>query len=144
MLNATWPGRLEIVSRNPLIVLDGGHNLDGVKNLCASLKELWPHRKFAVIYAAMRDKDYSGCLEVMSRELMPGLYASCVPGMARSATPDEILRAAENFTWANSPEGFASPIEAVKIAIERGNDSVLVCGSLYLIGHIRSLIAEML
>lgn len=144
MLNATWPGRLEIMSRNPLIVLDGGHNLDGVKNLCASLKELWPHRKFAVVYAAMRDKDYSGCLEVMSRELSPRLYASCVPGMARSATPDEILRAAENFSWANSPEGFASPIEAVKIAIERGNDSVLVCGSLYLIGHIRSLIAEML
>ena len=137
MLNATWPGRLEVVSRNPLIVLDGGHNLDGVKNLCASVRELWPHRKFAVVYAAMRDKDYRGCLEVMSRELMPGLYASCVPGMARSAGGDEILRAAENFAWANTPGGFESPYEAIRKAVDDGNDSVLVCGSLYMIGWVK-------
>ena len=136
MLKATWPGRLEIVSRSPLIILDGGHNLDGVKNLCASVRELWPDRKFAVVYAAMRDKDYAGCLEVMSESLRPKLYAACVPGMARSASPDEILRAAGNFAWGNVPEAFTNPDEAIRRAVSE-NDAVLVCGSLYLIGYIK-------
>ncbi len=137
MQKATWPGRLEIVSRNPLIILDGGHNMDGVKNLCRSIRELWPERNFAVVYAAMRDKDYAGCLDVMSETLKPGLYVTCVPGMSRSATPDELLRSAEKFTWANSPEGFASPDEALRKAVDDGNDSVLVCGSLYMIGWVK-------
>ncbi|MBQ7169190.1 MAG: bifunctional folylpolyglutamate synthase/dihydrofolate synthase [Synergistaceae bacterium] len=137
MLNARWPGRLEVVSKNPLIILDGGHNLDGVKNLCASVRELWPERKFAVVYAAMRDKDYPGCLEVMSETLRPRLYATCVPGMARSASPEELLRAAGNFAWGNAPEGFMSPSEAISRAVDDGNDAVLVCGSLYMIGYIK-------
>ena len=136
MLKAKWPGRLEIVSRNPLIILDGGHNLDGVKKLCASVRDLWTGRKFAVVYAAMKDKDYTGCLEVMSETLKPGLYVTCVPGMPRSASPDELLRAAGNFEWGNVPGAFTSPDEAIRRAVSE-NDSVLVCGSLYLIGHIK-------
>ena len=137
MLKARWPGRLEIVSRSPLIVLDGGHNLDGVKKLCASVRELWPERKFAVVYAAMKDKDYAGCLGVLSGVLGPKLYAACVPGMARSASPEEILRAAEKFSWGNQPEGFTSPGEAIRRAVDDGNESVLVCGSLYMIGWVK-------
>lgn len=133
MLNAKWPGRLEVVSKNPLIILDGGHNLDGVKNLCRSIRELWPERKFAVIYAAMRDKDYAGCLDVMSRELQPKFYLTCVPGMSRSATPDELARAAGE----NIAGTFASPDEAIRRAINDGNESILVCGSLYMIGWVK-------
>ena len=137
MLGARWAGRLEVVSRNPLIILDGGHNYDGVKKLCGSIRELWPERKFGVVYAAMRDKDYSGCLELMSNILRPSLYVTQVPGMARSATPDELLKSAENFSWGNVPEGFTSPSEAVSKAVSDGNDGVLICGSLYLIGHVK-------
>lgn len=136
MLNARWPGRLEVVSKNPLVILDGGHNLDGVRNLCASIRELWPDRKFAVVYAAMRDKDYHGCLELMSETLRPALYVTRVPGMARSATPDELLGAAGKFSWENEPEGFASPDEAISRAVSE-NDSVIVCGSLYMIGWVK-------
>ena len=136
MLNAKWPGRLEVVSKNPLIILDGGHNLDGVKKLCGSVKELWPERKFTVIYAAMKDKDYTRCLEVLSASLRPNLYVTCVPEMSRSASPDELLRAAGNFEWGNVPEGFMSPDEAIQRAIGE-NDSVLVCGSLYMIGWVK-------
>ena len=138
MQKAKWPGRLEVVSRNPLIILDGGHNLDGVKNLCRSVRELWPGRKFAVIYAAMKDKDYAGCLEVMNNELRPDFYFTCVPGMARSASPDELLRAAEKFTRENSPQVFDSPLDAVRKSLDDGSQSVLICGSLYLIGKVRA------
>ena len=137
MSNATWPGRLEVISREPLIILDGGHNYDGVSKLCASLRSLWPDTKLGVVYAAMRDKNYSGCLELLSGELNPTFYATTVPGMARALTPEELRDAAKNFEWRNSPEAFSDPREAVRKALRDDNQAVIVCGSLYLIGWIK-------
>lgn len=130
---AKWPGRLEVVSRSPLVVLDGGHNFDGVKKLCESVRELWPGKSIGIVYAAMRDKDFAGCLELLS-ELKPRLYATTVPGMARAASPDELLRVA------GYGEGFGNPEEAIRRAILDGNDTIIICGSLYLIGWIRGKI----
>ena len=143
MKKAAWPGRLEIVSRNPLIILDGGHNFDGVKKLCTSIKTLWPEAveagKFGVVYAAMRDKNYLGCLGLISKELKPKFYATTVPEMPRALTPEELLTAAsdeEEFEWRNDPESFNNPLDAVKKAA-RENENVLICGSLYLIGWLK-------
>lgn len=140
MLKASWPGRLEIVARNPVTILDGGHNYDGVKNLCKSVKTLWPDEKFSVVYAAMRDKNFMGCLELLSKNLKPAIYFTTVPGMQRALEPKELLSVAKSFSWQNSPEGFDEPTEAVRKASNDGNDIVLVCGSLYLIGYVRTKI----
>ncbi|MBQ7665205.1 MAG: hypothetical protein IJS42_00670, partial [Synergistaceae bacterium] len=137
MLNAKWPGRLEIVSKNPLIVLDGGHNYDGVMKLCMSVKELWPDKRIGIVYAAMKDKDYNGCLELMNHNLNPSLYVTTVPNMARAARPHELLRASEKFLWRNSVRAFDEPINAVNASVNDDNDVTLVCGSLYMIGYIR-------
>ena len=85
----------------------------------------------------MRDKNYNGCLELLSSELKSAFYASTVPGMARALTPEELLSAAKKFIWQNTPEAFNLPQEAVKKAISDNNQAVLICGSLYLIGYIR-------
>ena len=137
MLIASWPGRLEIVSRNPAVILDGGHNYDGVANLCSSVRELWPCAEIGIVYAAMRDKDYPGCLALLSMELTPKLYVTTVPGMARAAKPEELLSASRSLSWRNNPEGFSLPEDAVKRAVNDDNDVVIVCGSLYLVGYIR-------
>ena len=143
MLKAAWPGRLEIISRNPLIILDGGHNYDGVKNLCESVKSLWPDKKISVIYAAMRDKDFAGCLELLSKNLNPSIYFTTVPDTPRAATPDELFKASQKFSWANNPECFDVPLNAIKHALNN-NDLLLICGSLYLIGYIRPQIRNLL
>lgn len=143
MSRAKWPGRLEVVSREPLIVLDGGHNYDGVRNLCASVRELWPDKRIGVVYAAMRDKDYAGCLRLLSERLEPKLYVTTVPGMARALSAGEMLRTAQKFSWSNEPEEFELPDEAVKRAGNDFNDVILVCGSLYLIGWVRAKICNL-
>ena len=137
MSAAAWPGRLEGRGN---IILDGGHNLDGVANLCRSVRELWPGqvKSIGVVYAAMRDKDYAGCLALLNGEFAPKLYVTTIPGMARAATPEELLTAAGAFSWRNEPEGFALPEDAVKRACSDENDIVLVCGSLYLVGYVRA------
>ena len=138
MKKAAWPGRLEIISRNPVIILDGGHNYDGVKNLCESVRSLWPNKNFSVVYAAMRDKNYLGCMELLNTFLKPRIYFTTVPEMSRACTPEELLDTAKNFTWANPPEGFANPLDAITQAKLNENNIVLVCGSLYLLGWIKS------
>ncbi|MBR0034948.1 MAG: bifunctional folylpolyglutamate synthase/dihydrofolate synthase, partial [Synergistaceae bacterium] len=89
-------------------------------------------------YAAMRDKDYSGCLELLSKELHPNLYITTIPEMARAAKPEELLSATRGLTWKNTPEGFSLPEDALNRAVNDGNSIVIVCGSLYLVGYIRS------
>ena len=137
MKKASWPGRLEIISRNPVIILDGGHNFDGVKNLCESVKTLFPDKNFSVVYAAMRDKNYLGCLELLNVNLKPNIYFTTVPEMSRACISEELLNAAKNFTWSNSPEGFTNPLEALERAKQDKNNIVLVCGSLYLLGWLK-------
>lgn len=135
MEDARWPGRLEVLSREPLVALDGGHNRDGVEKLVRSVAELWPGEKMGVVYAAMRDKEYEACLSLLSG-LKPALYVTEVPGMARCLSAGELREAAKSFSWRGEPRAFASPLEAVQAALDE-NDGVLVCGSLYLIGWIR-------
>ena len=141
MKSAVWPGRLEVVSSEPYIVLDGGHNFDGVANLCKSVRELWASESIGIVYAAMKDKDYSGCFGLLSNELHPNLYVTTVPEMSRAAKPDELLTSAKALTWKNTPQGFSLPEDAVNKAVQDGNSIVIVCGSLYLVGYIRSKIA---
>ena len=142
--NASWPGRLEIISREPLIIFDGGHNFDGVKNLCESVKSLWPEKKIGIVYAAMRDKNFVGCLELLNQNLEPSLYVTTVPEMMRALTPNELLESAKKFSWRNSPEGFNNPVEAIKKSVKDKNDLTIMCGSLYLIGYVKKLICETL
>lgn len=167
MENARWPGRLEIISREPLIILDGGHNRDGVEKLVQSVSELFlaanfeedgEHgkrckterinfsRRIGVIYAAMRDKDYQGCLAVLNTLKNAAFYATAAPGIARSLPENDMFEAAKKFSWRNDKnlKAFKSPLDAVNHAIDDKNEVILICGSLYLIGWIRPRLIKQL
>lgn len=142
--DARWPGRLEIIARKPLIVLDGGHNRDGVAKLSESVAELWRGKKIGFVYGVMKDKDYPQCLEVLNA-LKPSFYATCVPEMERSLTSAALGEYVQRMEWRNSPRasGYGNPLDAVDAAAKE-NDIVIVCGSLYLIGWVRPKLLEKL
>jgi dihydrofolate synthase/folylpolyglutamate synthase len=139
MWHAHWPGRLEVVSRDPLVVLDGGHNLDGIRKLAESVTELWGDKKLGVVYGVMKDKDYLECLDVLAR-LGAAFYGTCVPGMERSLSQEEVAEAARSKHWRNVT-GFENPLDAISAASQE-NEVVVVCGSLYLIGWVRSKLVQ--
>ncbi|MDR1873760.1 MAG: bifunctional folylpolyglutamate synthase/dihydrofolate synthase [Synergistaceae bacterium] len=143
LFSARWPGRLEIVSRGrPLIVLDGGHNLDGVTKLAESVTELWGNKNVGFVYGVMKDKDYPACLGALNGlPVKPSLYATCVPGMERSLASDVLAECARRMRWAGEVRAWENPLDAVGRASEE-NDVVVVCGSLYLIGWIRPKLLE--
>jgi dihydrofolate synthase/folylpolyglutamate synthase len=83
----------------------------------------------------MKDTDYPECLDVLA-ELDVSFYATCVPDMERSLSPEGVAEAARRRQWRNAVAEFENPLDAIAAA-SRENEAVVVCGSLYLIGWVR-------
>lgn len=56
--NALWPGRLQLVSENPAVIIDVSHNLQGIRNSLAYLRKAADKKKAVVLIGLLRDKDY--------------------------------------------------------------------------------------
>ena len=56
--NTVWPGRFQILRRDPLVILDGAHNPNGTGELADCLEKYFPDRKFVFVCGVMADKDY--------------------------------------------------------------------------------------
>ncbi|MGH9470095.1 MAG: bifunctional folylpolyglutamate synthase/dihydrofolate synthase [Terriglobia bacterium] len=129
---ARWPGRLDVIARRPMTVLDGAHNPAAALELAAFAREQFRGRRVRLVYASMRDK----AIEEISAILFPiasEVYVTQV-ATARAATPEEILRRA-------GPQRGRIMIEpdaerALNAALEASSreDVVLAAGSLFLVG----------
>lgn len=64
---AKWPGRFEIVQKNPYLILDGAHNMEGMKSLLATLQERFPGQKFKVLFSALQDKEVEGMIHELAQ-----------------------------------------------------------------------------
>ncbi len=138
--DAVWPGRLEVVARRPLVVLDGAHNPAGAREVAAFVKEHLAGRRLRLVYASMRDKAIGEISEALF-PLAEEIYLTR-PEQARAATPEEILAAtryrAEDVVIEPDP---ARALErACKASPPEG--AVLACGSLFLVGAIKRALLE--
>ncbi len=140
-----WEGRLETVSRRPLVLLDGAHNPDGARALADHLRETI-RRPVVLVFAAMKDKDIRG----MTRALFPlcrAVVLTRVP-YKRSASPEEIRAAAAPIKG----KLFLEPDtrRAVELALtesqqgagqgtRRSPSPVVIAGSLFLVGEVKRL-----
>jgi len=124
---ATWPGRFEVVDRDPLVVLDGAHNPGACVALAETVAEV-EYDDLALVVGAMHDKDHAGMADAL-----PALDRAytCAPALDRAEDPDVLARVYERR---------GVPVEtggAVESALERAvanadaGDCVLVTGSLY-------------
>jgi dihydrofolate synthase/folylpolyglutamate synthase len=67
LLNTTWPGRLEKVSQEPRILIDGAHNPEGMEALTAALRDVYKYDKLNVMLAMMPNKNHEHSL----RHILP-------------------------------------------------------------------------
>ena len=136
ILDARWEGRLETVSRHPLVLLDGAHNVEGVTALVAHIREVIG-RPVVLVFAAMQDKD----IRSMSRVLLPvasTVVLTRVP-YKRSATPEELLAAAPPFKGPVFLEPDTRRAVELALSVSGGRTPVVIAGSLFLIGEIKRL-----
>ncbi len=137
---ARWPGRLEVVGREPLVVLDGAHNLDGCRQLAAALPVYFSWRRLHLIMAITGEKPVKAMLQVLLPEADTAVFT--VPHSSRSAPvdPSYLLQQAQGLVEkAGTADSFAAAFEQVK-SCAHPEDLICICGSLYLVGEARKLL----
>ncbi|PKN63872.1 MAG: bifunctional folylpolyglutamate synthase/dihydrofolate synthase [Deltaproteobacteria bacterium HGW-Deltaproteobacteria-15] len=128
-----WPGRLQVFSERPLIVLDGGHNPGAVRVLAADVPREFRYRRLIIVLGIMKDKDIGGIVRAVGPIADYLIYSR--PDYYRAAAPEEIREAARSL-------GKRGEIaHTLKAAIARAKeiaglkDMILICGSLFTVGE---------
>jgi dihydrofolate synthase/folylpolyglutamate synthase len=136
LLQVSWPGRLEIVREKPTIILDGAHNIDGIRTLTSFLNNQYRDRRRILIFGVMKDKEY----ERMIEELLPYVDETILtmPENNRALSPEFMKKlapkavVADNSAWALK--------KAKSMSTE--NDVIIITGSLYLVGECKAIIDD--
>ena len=128
-----WPGRMHIVSRNPLVMLDGAHNPAAVKSLLRSVTQDIQYERLILVLGVMADKDISKIV----REIVPAAdYVICTRPEYYRAAPPETLGKAALPLWRGG-EVCPRLTDALKRArkLAGSEDLILVTGSLFTVGE---------
>ena len=134
------PGRLEIVKRHPLVVLDGAHNVAGMIALARSLVEEFTVDGDAVAVVGMLSgRDPSAMLDALVSAGIRSVVV-CAPDSPRAMPIDVVSEAAVALGMEATVAD--TPSEAVTVAIDHAGDDgrVVVCGSLYVVADARRLL----
>jgi dihydrofolate synthase/folylpolyglutamate synthase len=140
--DARWPGRLELMDVDGVVVLlDGAHNADGAGVLAQAVTTIVPPSaggRATLILGILADKDVAGMVEALRsapRLRAARVLTTPVPGTPRTLDATELAT-----LWGAG----AQPTDSVDEALERGLElaaaaggPLVVAGSLYLVGHVR-------
>jgi len=140
LADVRWPGRLEIVARHPMIVLDGAHNPAGAEALAIALREFFTWDRLHLVISVSGNKDLPGVVRPLA-PLADMAYAAS-NASERSGDP---LPLAELFGAEGKPvarfDSVAVALDAARAAAEEG-DLILVTGSLYTVADARRALGE--
>lgn len=130
-----WPGRLEILSRDPVVLVDSAHNPMGVRTLDTFLEDT-NRNQVVVLFTAMKDKNIPLMLKQISKKVEM-IFLTRVPPENRCASSTELSQAAAgagmNAIFEENPE--VAFERAKQRAVEK-NLPLVIFGSIYLIGRI--------
>lgn len=131
--NAKWQGRFEIISNDPLIVIDGCHNIDGVKRISKFVTDLNYGYKRAVV-SISADKELKDMLELISQtfdEIIITKYAYM------RSSEIEVLN---NLLVHNNKKIITNVEDALKYCQDSKSEFTMFLGSLYLVSEVRNLV----
>jgi len=131
LARAEWMARFELLSCDPIVIYDGGHNPQGVKVAVQSIHEYFPEQQVNILSGVMTDKDFDGMIE----ELKGVTYQAftVTPDNPRALRADEYAQQFENHKI--PAQAYDSVESAVCAAMQDSRESgrPLIClGSLYL------------
>ena len=134
-----WPGRFELLCQDPIFLLDGAHNPDGVRAAVESLSACFPGQKLRLLVGFLADKDIPGMvaqLAPLAQELLV-----ITPPSPRAMEEEDLVKTLAR-TFPTPVKGFASIRAAVDYAFATARPGERFCalGSLYSAGTIRQAV----
>lgn len=137
LLDARWPGRLEVMRKNPVFLIDGAHNGEGAKILADNLVKYFPENRKIFIIGVLKDKDYKTVIEAVAP--ISDAFVTVTPNSERALPAKDLALFIKSYCK-NVYVGDTIE-EAVRTSINIASPDDVVCafGSLYYIGSIRKL-----
>ncbi len=134
----TIPGRMEILSQMPLIILDGGHNEGCMRALRSMTETYLSNKKTILLMSFMKDKDYSSALSIIAPLSDYIIFTMTDP--LRGETPDLLAEAAGDYCKNIYCE--SDPVKAYKKALSLTDESsaLIITGSFYLVSDMRNML----
>ncbi|MCF6138113.1 bifunctional folylpolyglutamate synthase/dihydrofolate synthase [Pseudalkalibacillus berkeleyi] len=133
---ASWPGRFETMSENPLIIVDGAHNKEGIESLKATLKSHYPNKNKRLIFSALKDKPIEEMLSTLYDTIDHITFTSFRFHRASSA---ESLYDVCTFKKKDLEENFEKAIRLEREKMDE-NTVLVITGSLYFISTVRNFL----
>jgi len=129
LYNTKWKGRMEIISKNPFIIIDGAHNEEGLIKTFQEIKEIFPNKKIFTIFSFMKDKDTEKMINIIKQN--SDFYIAITMPFSRAMTAEDF----KNVGIKNVKENHLEAVKELKNSVDK-DTIILITGSLYLIGEI--------
>lgn len=128
-----WRGRLEILQKSPMVVLDCAHNHQAIKTLKTAIQDLFKYNKLWLVIGIMKDKN----IPEMIKELAPAVdqFIIVKPKLERAAPPEFIEAEVKKY---NKPATSFNNVDAgitYAISSAKKNDLICVTGSMFTVGE---------
>ena len=135
-----WPGRLEVVSRDPLMILDGAHNPHAIKALLATLQERFADYRKEILFTCIKTKALEDMLDLLGA--MPDTELTLTHFDDSRATDEKVLEEAAN-SRNLSYQGWQEFLEQKLTDKKEEKKTVrIVTGSLYFLSQVRAYLME--
>jgi dihydrofolate synthase/folylpolyglutamate synthase len=128
LYNTKWKGRMEIISKNPFIIIDGAHNEEGLIKTFQEIKEIFPNKKIFTIFSFMKDKDTEKMINIIKQN--SDFYIATTMPFSRAMTVEDF----KNVGIKNVKENHLEAVKELKNSVDK-DTIILITGSLYLIGE---------
>ena len=131
-----WQGRFEVVSHNPLFIVDGGHNPQCIEALLENVREYLGGRRLVVLTGVLADKDYEKMYAEMSE--YTDEFVTVTPPNPRALDSESLAKYLERFE--KKSNACKTIEEGVRLAKNRAGENgvVLAYGSLYMVADIEN------
>lgn len=132
----TWPARFELLQKDPIVILDGGHNPQCFEKIADSLQLYFPKKKVIFVMGVFKDKNYKNMLEIIIPYAKR--FYTITPDNDRALPAEEL--AAVIAEHQVPVKKYEDPLTGVKKAIEEAekDDVICVLGTFSIAGTIRS------
>lgn len=133
-----WIGRMEVLNESPLVVIDGAHNIDGIRNLRNSIDKYFNFKNITLILGVLGDKQVDEMVEEITRGVDKVVIVE--PHSDRAEDIEELYIKVKKYV--KEVFKFKDYKEAYNKAYSLTNedDLLLICGSLYMVGDMRKAI----
>lgn len=130
---AYWPGRFEILSESPHVIIDGAHNDEGISKLVAELLNRFPHQSIHVVFAALKDKKLENMISRLDQLADKISFVSFDFPRAAAAKDLHEVSTSENKQAVDDWKSFFYQ----EIPALNENELLVVTGSLYFISEVK-------